>query len=437
MPHPVLAPFISEPARAPFMKIKKYAAAIPRKAAIRDLAQLRYVMDNRYSGKEYWERRGISFRDCYARVGGFIEGRSEIYVSDFCRAMHSAFDDAGILDNHLCFASPMTGRLPFSRNYAAWFADILAEKTDGAFLVAASGDPQVKTGGRIMNADGLFPTLSPAGKEYFLVGCRSWDPVDSMQVSVDGAAVTVGVHRCGASGNRKTGDVCLAGEKKRGIDVVRSNCCDYVRPLNKKTDIAAIGKAYAGTETLIWDNLSNEGGYSGIPRDFILGLNGYACCEEYSAKLVSPLVKGKPCKRKWLLFDAQPCEPEKGTYNGTLYFLMNSGTASSGENSVLYAKCLKHAVFIGENTMGCNTFGNVASYQLKHSGIIVRVPNMINLCRNPGDCEEGKGFTPDYWVDAADTQEEVIRWLEDREGYMPLKMILDKAAKIGYDISIK
>jgi len=98
---------------------------------------------------------------------------------------------------------------------------------------------------------------------------------------------------------------------------------------------------------------------------------------------------------------------------------MNSDTASSGETSVLYAKSLKHAVFIGENSMGCNTFGNVASYQLKHSGIVLRVPNIINLCKNPGDCMEGKGFVPDYWVDHPDVQAQVIRWLQDRKSYMP------------------
>jgi len=393
------------------MKIKRYHAAIPRKAALRDLAQLRYVMDMRYSGKEHWERQGIAFRDIYARIGDFIDGRSEIYVSDFCRAIHRAFD-VGILDNHLCFASPMTGRLHFSKVYAAWFADMLVEKKDGAFVVIESGDQHVKPGGRIGNAECLFPTLAPAGKDYFLVGRRSWEPLGSMELQIDDAAVTVGLHRCRACETKKGDDICLAGETKNGIAVVRSNCCDFVPPLHKKADIAAIGKAYAGTDALIWDNLSNEGGYSAIPRDFILGLNGYACCEESCAKLVSPLTQRRPCKRKWIRWDAQPCQPEKGSYDGTLYFLMNSGTASSGETSVLYAKSLKRAVFIGENTMGCNTFGNVAGYQLKHSGIVMRVPNMINLCRYPGDCEEGKGFTPGYWVDAPDVQAQVMRWLQ-------------------------
>jgi hypothetical protein len=414
----ILSPYVSAPARTAYRKIKRYQAVLPRRQALRDLAQLRYIFDNRYCGKEHWERQGISFEQCYAQIQALVEAREEIRVGDFCRSIHAAFD-IGIVDNHLCVLSPDTGRLHFSKVYAAFFADILAEKTGDAFTIVQSEDPQVKTGGAIADADCLFPTLSPPGRQFYLVGCRSWDMIDGMPLQVGAAALTVGVHRCGAAVKRESRDVCMERLQTGGIDIVRSNCCDYVHPLTKQADIVGVGRAYAGTQRLIWDNLSNEGGYSAIARDFIQGLNGYACCEEYCAKLTSPITRSRPCKRKWLLYDAQPCQPERGSYDGTLYFLMNSGTASSGETSVLYAKSLRKAVFIGENSMGCNTFGNTASYQLRHSGIVLRVPNIINLCRDPDDCAEGKGFTPDFWVDSPDVRAEVIRWLRNPESYMP------------------
>ncbi len=414
----MLAPYISESVKTPFRKIRKYRATLPRKQALLDFGQLRYIMDNRYSGKEYWERQGISFADCYEQVRAFIMARDELYISDFCRAIHTAFH-VGIVDNHLAFASPMTGRLHFSKKYAAYFADILVEKVGETFRIASSCEQQVKAGSRMDDENCLFPTLSPPGKQYFLVGCRSWSQLDTMQLHVNDAIVTVAVHRCRASVNQKNNDICLSEDSKSGIDIVQSNCCDFILPLTKKTDIVGIGKKHSADQILIWDNLSNEGGYSRIPRDFLQGLNNYVCCEEYSAKLTSPLTKKRPCKRKWEVFDSEIYKPENGSFQGTLYFLMNSDTASSGETSVLYAKSLRHAVFIGENSMGCNTFGNVASYQLKHSGIVLRVPNIINLCRNPDDCVEGKGFTPDYWVDHTDVQAEVIRWLQNPGTYVP------------------
>ena len=91
--------------------------------------------------------------------------------------------------------------------------------------------------------------------------------------------------------------------------------------------------------------------------------------------------------------------------------LVNSGTASSGETAVMYGRSVRDFILIGENTMGCNTFGNVRGYTLKHSDIICRIPNVINLCENPAECKEGYGFEPNYWVDSENVEEEVIKWL--------------------------
>ena len=52
-----------------------------------------------------------------------------------------------------------------------------------------------------------------------------------------------------------------------------------------------------------------------------------------------------------------------------------------------------------ENTMGCNTFGNVAAYQLAHFRIVCRIPNVGNLCeprqtvRRAGDFPRITGWT--------------------------------------------
>lgn len=74
---------------------------------------------------------------------------------------------------------------------------------------------------------------------------------------------------------------------------------------------------------------------------------------------------------------------------------------------------MRNIVLVGENTMGCNTFGNVNAFVLPYSKIICRVPNVINLCGNPEECVEGHGFDPDYWVDSEDVEGEVIKWLSE------------------------
>ena len=130
-------------------------------------------------------------------------------------------------------------------------------------------------------------------------------------------------------------------------------------------------------------------------------------------KLISPVTEKCDCQRKWIcLSDGAPYERERGSYKGTVYMLVNSETASAGETAVLYARSLRNLVLIGENTMGCNTFGNVAGYVLKNSHIVCRIPNVINLCENLDECGEGRGFVPDYWVDSHDVEGQVLKWLK-------------------------
>lgn len=51
---------------------------------------------------------------------------------------------------------------------------------------------------------------------------------------------------------------------------------------------------------------------------------------------------------------------------------------------------------------------------MAHSQIACSIPNVINLCEEPADCEEGKGFAPDYWVDSPDVEGEVVAWLNGK-----------------------
>lgn len=417
MLHDIFKDYISKPIDSRYREIKKYSSVISTKQAVADLDEIFYITDNRYSGKDYWQRQGINFEKIYSNIKSFVESKEEIYISDFCREIHRCFD-VGIVDSHFSFASPLTGRLHFIKKYSAYFAKIIVEKSDNRFIVIKSEDSSVKANDIVNDSDCLYPTLSPSGKYYYLVGCRSWVNQNSMKLKVNGKVCIVSLHKCKADSISEAGDICLRQSVIDNIPIIRSNCCDYVPPL-KSDNIINIGRRYKDYDLVIWNNLSNEGGYSKIPHDFLLGLNNYVCCEEYSAKLISPVTENKDCKREWILTDSDIIEREKGTYNGTLYFLMNSDTASSGETSILYSKSLRNSIFIGENSMGCNTFGNIASYQLTNSNIIMRVPNMINLCKNPDDCIEGKGFSPDYWVDNTDVQSEVIRWLRNNDTFSP------------------
>ncbi|MCM1062175.1 MAG: S41 family peptidase [Eubacterium sp.] len=395
-----------------YIPINKTVSTITRDQALEDLSELIYLIDNRYCGKEYWENQGISFDLCYKEIADYIADNEEIYISDFCRKIHLSFD-RGIVDNHFSFASPLTGLLRFSKQYSAYFCDFIVEKTDKIYKVIKSSDNAVKVDSVIQGENCFYKTLSPKNKEYFLVGCRSFEPVRSVKLQIDNKFQNVSVHRCRAIEKTETLDVCMQPQVKDSVNILRSNCCDYVGGLNEKTDFIAMGERYKNDKVLVLDYLSNQGGYNRITREFIQGLNGYVHCEENCATLVSPVTENKDCYREWIIEASQPYNIELGKFNGTLIMLINGDTASSGETAILYAKSLRNFILIGENSMGCNTFGNVASYSLKNSKIAVRIPNTLNLCADPEDCAEGKGFTPNFWVDSVNVQDDVLKWIKE------------------------
>lgn len=111
--------FISDPCSSIYRPVREYLSTITRQQALADLDELQYLMDNRYCGKEYWERNGIEFRKCYDEIKRYIEMQDTLYISDFCRKIHASFD-VGIVDNHLSFESLTTGLLRFSKQYSAY-----------------------------------------------------------------------------------------------------------------------------------------------------------------------------------------------------------------------------------------------------------------------------------------------------------------------------
>ncbi len=405
--------YITQPKRfEKYIPVSKVQSLITKEQAAEDLSELIYLINNRYCGKEYWENQGIVFSSCYSEIADFISSSDEIYITDFCRRIYLSFNK-GIVDNHFSFASPLTGRLGFSRQYSAYFANFVVEMADGIYRVIKSDDNSVKIGSIVRGENCFYKTLSPKKRDYFLVGCRSFDAVKYIKLQIDDGFQNVAVHRCRSIEKTEIFDVCMQLRTKNRINILRSNCCDYVGGINENTDFIALGKKLRNDKILVLDYLSNQGGYNKITRDFIKGLNGYVHCEEHSATLISPVTENKDCYREWVVNEARPYNTELGKFEGVLIMLINGDTASSGETAVLYAKSLKNFILIGENSMGCNTFGNVESYSLKHSKIIVRIPNTLNLCTNPDDCAEGKGFTPDFWVDSSNVQDDVLTWIRD------------------------
>lgn len=405
-------------------KVSSFSITLKKEEALEDFCHFKYIFDNAYSGKEYFENIGVDFEKCYQEIEDFINQYELINLLELIKKYYYTFEGK-LFDAHLSFTFE-NERIKFIKSYAAYFADIIIEKKNDIYEVVSSKLDQIKSGDMISCEDkNLFPTLSPEGRNLYLFGIRAWDSTERISASVNGKTIDIPLHKCKA-GEYKANSQKLKFYEKDGIPVVETPTFSIYKEDGTDSDfineMSECGKKLKDTNAVVWNILSNGGGNSNYPMSFIEGLNEYAHWPSNYAVLSSPAINPNIennngiSSRKWEhIHPSEPHDLNKGTYNGTLYVLINTHVASSGESAVSYAKSVRNCVLIGENTMGCGNFGDVISYKLPYSGMIMTVPYKLFI----GMFKEGEGFTPDLWVDKEDVAGEVLKWLSNKQTYMP------------------
>lgn len=89
--------------------------------------------------------------------------------------------------------------------------------------------------------------------------------------------------------------------------------------------------------------------------------------------------------------------PKKINNNSTLIVLIDKNVGSAAEGFLSYLQQVENVVFVGENSAGALTYGQMSYHMLPHSRLIVRLPISLNVFVDLKYREE-KGFYPDLWV---------------------------------------
>lgn len=150
-------------------------------------------------------------------------------------------------------------------------------------------------------------------------------------------------------------------------------------------------------ENVILNLTGNGGGKSVFATSFYDGLCGFNQTFFLGADLPYPWELQDGVKS--YLVETREKDDFQGTYDGTLYVVMNKATGSSAEMGVAPALHMKNSVLVGSGTFGCCTFGDCLLYQLPNSGIVFSYGFKVFF---HDAFEEGKGFLPDYWIDDED-----------------------------------
>lgn len=445
------------------MELPDYiAGALPEKItkqqALEDVDVLRYLLDNAYSGRHYWQYRGVDFPKGYENLRRYIknEKTNDIDTRAFESQIYQTF--IGINDPHTAIIGHETSE--FFTRIRQYLARFVVAKKGTRFIVVQSAEERVPVGAEFLDAqDKLLPTLSPTDEQHYLFGMMDTTPIETMRVRLNIGEVNVAMHPC-RIGNISYDRFENIIELKHieSIPVIRSSSFWVEGKIKELEAFSEMGKTLRNEPMFIWNLLANDGGITQYPAAFIENFNTIQqdaawMVHLHSTPIAQAYLPGKNGWSSWpaaWLDDATPLEsipaykrahvtqvrqekvdlisnprrywkivgeiPEKkvGDYAGKMIVLSNYRNGSAGNNALAMSKSVPNSLIVGENSNMTYAFANTRNFSLKHSRIKLRLPGRLII--NPENSIE-RGFLPDLWLDSESPVEEVIEWLRRPDTY--------------------
>ena len=385
--------------------------SVSREEALEDIAYLRFVMENAYSGYTYYEK--ALFDNAFSELEREAGSENSFTPEQIANMI---FEKLGfITDGHLqLFANDEMKH--FYTIEKTYISDLRIVEKDGSYY-------DEKTGEKVAFASPVraFPTVCENGENAFLLGIRSKKSIDEIEVTLGKRAVKLPVHRIKSA---KKGEDFL--HKERYLEdtaIITCSSCGSDSEEDKQA-MREIGEKCRGYKRVIWDLSNNGGGNSELPQNFMNGLTG-GICEGQGIKVMvleSTAVKAKLTGEiEETPYGFVPEEPREGkTFNevyadlfpGELHVVINDGIASSGELAAVFATQVPRVKFYGCNTAGIGRFGDIMFYYLPHSQITLACPFKVFDM----GIEETFGFGPDYWGDHEDVVSVILKKLGVKDG---------------------
>ncbi|PKK89303.1 MAG: hypothetical protein CVV64_15045 [Candidatus Wallbacteria bacterium HGW-Wallbacteria-1] len=450
-----------------------YVEQVSRAGVMEDIGFAEYLFETAYSGREYWEKRGVDFHSVFQNLRDDVAGMDRVSTRIIENAIVAGL--SGVTDMHLLLLG--SSQWSFGRHLDGWFSSVVVEEvtknlknlknpklsrteesdfpseTERVFRVVRSPLSWVRAGD-VFNGPvkSLFPIPSRNGSKEYIPAVLSSDYRSHMEVSINGRKTLIPLHPCRASETTENVNALNAGPtsgdwpffpgESSGLPLLRVRSFDS-RFHGRLGTFVKSAESLRQKSAIVLDLCDNSGGSSSFSRDFFISLNGRAHWQMAGAELVSPAtvqswsllrdnalppiirsfvnlaVSRLPSLRsesvvKW---DISPFEkvPPGGTFKGKVAVVVNRRVGSSAEAAVSFARSVENAVLVGENTWGMGTFGEPRPYRLPNTGIVVMIPSKLFVA---SDLVEGRGYMPDYWIDSPDPAVEAARWLANPETYL-------------------
>ncbi len=268
---------------------KEIPTYISKNEAIEDIQMIEYLLNTSYSGFEYWEHKGVSFKSFFTNLRGLIKEKDTVYVTEFESELSKILRQ--INDGHIAIVGSKYNWA--YKHKSIYFCDILVEKiNDGLFKVIDSQLDIVNIGDLFTQIDCekyLFRTLSPSDKNHYLIGVQSYNVITSRQLSFNNKTIQVPLHKSRLIYAKFNDLEPFHIERKNNIPIVRvSSFADRQYIYMKK--FMELGNELKIEKRIIMNLFYNGGGSSIFPQTFIKNLNDHSEWKINWAILTSPAI---------------------------------------------------------------------------------------------------------------------------------------------------
>ena len=421
------------------------SATLTSAQAIEDLAQLSKIIRGGYAGYDDadWKLRlrGSSWVERLETYTDSLRRRPEYTRTELLDLLADYLSP--IIDEHFALRiadadKKVLARKKLTRRFSAYFTELRAERREGEYVVVAPKDSLADLAGSKLiglgvanatdaepNVPYLFPTLSQrVGVDQYLVGCflTAKDSAARLTLTFRTDAATLSTRELPLHRGRVKDPGAGAGDawsfEPKGkypfpILRVRTAVEEQISAdfWQKTSDMRREGN-------VILDLRANLGGGDLIAMKWC----GDMCPGKYWMAGGNSIVaggSGNP-RSRWNPMVVESARELKGSdgntnpnkcFRGTMYVILDENVASSGETFAALARQVPGAVWVGENSRGCVSYGNADIVKkLNNSGIDVRFGGTRFAWAETFPIREGVGFFPEYWLDTSDPYSDIANY---------------------------
>ena len=407
----------------------KSPGRITSQQAIDDVERLFYLLSHGYGGYGFFNQKGefeqaeSDLIQALASKNNWTRDTLSKLIHDhlgFVSDCHLSIEDYRFAEHHDYWYDTQFEIKPDSKGFQFKDKDTLYT------VVSINGENPAKF---------LFPSLNQGGEPIYRIGVLSKGKPETLTLAAQSddndREFDVKLQRSDFS---YYADDVFREDLVGGIPVIRVRGFGDSDP-EELEKFVATAKSHRGDPAVIVDIRGNGGGNERWPISWIQGLTGRRAGAVFTTSELESKTSMAGRANAFIYWNSRVSDPSLFSSQAKLFtqraerfevgqrlpgwtapvspsfnlipnettviVITNNLIASAGEGFVMRISQAENVLVVGENTMGCLTFGNISLHQLPNSMIKVWMP--INFCifQDQGFREE-IGLFPDLWVPAED-----------------------------------